>query len=345
MLIMDIFSNTIVNHYQRRNLLYACLIILVICICEIFTTILNGAPVKWRFWHILANFIGFALVPGIYYTLGNSIFPTKKRISDIFLAIWIAYVIFMFVCVIIGTEHGIIYVDKENNYSRGKEFFIFIILYSFGTICFFIENLYISLRFWKKSNLLLITNFLFIIFSTFIQVILPGVQVSWTCIIISVIVYYLYYESLYQQMDTQTYLLNYTSLKTWKKHQKKNVVIVIAELDNYSKLKMNYPREKIYIILRTLSKLFNSYYGSYGRCYRIGSEEFCVVIPDINIDFDKLNKNFFIDIVKYNFETSDIPLVSMGYAEMSPTTELEQALSLADTKKRIFIKERLKYLY
>ena len=108
---------------------------------------------------------------------------------------------------------------------------------------------------------------------------------------------------------------------------------------------MNFSREKINTILQTISKLFNSYYKNYGRCYRIGSEEFCVVIPETNLDFEKLNKSFFIDIVKYNFETSDIPLISIGYAQMSPETELDQALSLADAKKRIFIKERLKFLY
>ncbi|MCR4954728.1 MAG: diguanylate cyclase [Treponema sp.] len=345
MLIIDFIGNTIITPFQKGNLVATCIMILFICISEVFATILDGADVKYRFYHILVNFVGFSFVPGIYYTLMRAMFPKKNKFFNIFLAIWIAFDIFMLVCLFTGTEHGIIYVDKNNNYSRGKEFFFFIIVYSFGTICFFFENLYISLRFWKRTNIMLIIDFLFILFATFVQIIFPGIQVSWTCIIISITMYYLYFESLYQQMDTQTYLLNYTSLKTWKKHQKKTVLIVVAELDNYSKLKINYSRDQINTILETIAKLFHSYYKKYGRCYRIGSEEFCVVIPSTGIDIETLNKEFFIDIVKYNFETADMPLISIGYSEMTPYTDIAQALSLADAKKRIFIKERLKFLY
>ena len=228
MLIIDFIGNTIISPFQKRNLVATCIMILLICISEVFTTILDGTSVKYRFYHILANFVGFSLVPGIYYTLMRAMFPKKNKMFDLFLIIWIVFVIFMLVCLLIGTEHGIFYVDEYNTYFRGREFFLFIIVYSLGTICFFFENLYISLRFWKRTNILLILNFLFILFATFVQIIFPGIQVSWTCIIISILVYYLYFETLYQQMDTQTYLLNYTSLKNWKKHQKKTVVIIIG---------------------------------------------------------------------------------------------------------------------
>ena len=345
MFFIDILGNSICNKYQKTNLVLTCVMLLSICICEIFTTILDGAPVKYRFWHIAANFIGFSLAPGINFTLGRSVFPKSNKRFNFFFIIWMAYILFMLVCVCLGTDHGIICVDEKNNYYRGKEFFLFIILYSCGILFFFAENLYISIRFWKKTNIVLIINFFFVLFATSVQVVFPTVQVSWTCIILSIIHYYLYYESLYQQMDIQTYLLNYTSLKKWKKAQKSPVVIVIAELDNYAKLKMNYTREQITKILVTISKLFNSFYKSYGRCYRIGSEEFAVIINNTEIDIEKLNKAFFIQLVKYNFEMADMPLVSIGYAQMDPETELDQALSLADAKKRVFIKERLSYLY
>lgn len=345
MFAIDIAGNTICNRYQKTNLILVCVMIAIICICEVFTTILDGAPVKWRFWHITANFIGFALTPGINYCLIKSVFPKNNKLFIFLFFIWMAYILFMLVCVCLGTDHGIICVDKNNNYYRGKEFFLFILIYSCGTLLFFVENLYISIRFWKRTNIALIINFFFILFATSVQVIFPTVQVSWTCIILAIIHYYLYYETLYQQMDTQTYLLNYTSLKKWKQSQKKPAVIVVAELDNYAKLKMNYNREQIIVILVTISKLFNNFFKSYGRCYRLGSEEFCVIINNTNLDFDRLNKNFFIQLVKYNFEMADMPLVSMGYAQMDPETELDQALSAADAKKRTFIKERLSYLY
>ena len=146
-------------------------------------------------------------------------------------------------------------------------------------------------------------------------------------------------------VDTQVHFLNFNFLKRWKEFQTKPAVIVVAEFDNYTKLKMKYTHDEIAEALVSISKLLKSYYNSYGRCYRIGSEEFCVVINDIDLDFEKLNKDFFIQLVKYDFGMADMPLVSIGYAKMDPETSLEQALSLADSKKRTFIKERLSYLY
>ena len=345
MFTIDVAGNTICNKFQKSNLLLTCYMLLTICICEIFTTILDGAPVKYRFWHIAANFIGFSLAPGINFTLGRSVFPKNDKRFTFFFVVWMTYILFMLICVCLGTDHGIICVDENNHYHRGKEFFLFIILYASGTFFFFAENLYISVRFWKKTNIVLIINFFFVIFATSVQVIFPTVQVSWTCIIFAIIHYYLYYEALYQQMDIQTYLLNTTALKRWKKLQKKPVIIIVAELDNYAKLKMNYSRDQITKIIITISKLFNSFYKDYGKCYRIGSEEFAVIINDTEIDIEKLNKAFFIKLVKYNFDIADMPLVSIGFAPIDPETKIEQALSEADAKKRDFIKERLSYLY
>jgi GGDEF domain-containing protein len=345
MLIIDFLSNAMINSYQKRNLVAAGIIILVICICEALTAILNGAPVKYRFWHIAANFIAFSLVPGVIFCFGKSVLPKPIKYYNCFYFLWIAYIIFMLVCLLLESEHGIICVNKNNVYHRGKEFFLFIILYGSGTIFFFFENLYVSMRFWKKTDIILIIDFFFLIFGTSIPIIMPHIQVTWTCIIIGIALYYLYYESLFQQLDTQTLLLNYNSLKRWKKGQKKQAVIVTAELDNYAKLKLNYSREQMNTLLTTISRLFNSYYMNYGRCFRIGSDEFAAVIPDTSLDFERLNRNFFISLVKYNFETADLPLVSLGHALMDKEMNLEQALTLADEKKRFFIKERLNYLY
>ena len=90
-----------------------------------------------------------------------------------------------------------------------------------------------------------------------------------------------------------------------------------------------------------ISRNFNDYFKKYGRTFRIESEELCAVIYDRNLDFDAIIKDFFIKYVKSNFTSSEIPLVSLGYALFSPHQDLKKVLSAADMKKRDFIKERL----
>ena len=94
-----------------------------------------------------------------------------------------------------------------------------------------------------------------------------------------------------------------------------------------------------------VSKNFNDFFKKYGTCYRLGSEEFCVIVDNPTLDFDELTKIFFVEYVKSNFKTQELPLLSIGYADISPKQDLYQVLSIADMKKRDFIKERMNYLY
>ena len=94
----------------------------------------------------------------------------------------------------------------------------------------------------------------------------------------------------------------------------------------------------------TFSKLFNKFYKKYGLCYRIGSEEFLATIKDTALNFDELNRKFFIEFIKESFDLQEMPLVTLGYAKVSANSDLDKVLSLTDLKKREFIKKRPEYL-
>ena len=345
MFIIAIVSNNVINHHQRSYFLMACIVSFTIVVLEIVSILVDGAPVKWRWLHLTVSFIGFSILPLVFYSLGKALLPYNNKRMDYFLIVWGVYVGWILFTTLSGNGKGIYYVDAENNYSRGSGFFVHIIFYSFSLVMFVIENVIISIRFWRNRNIVLYINFFFILIGTSVQVFYPDIQVVWVCVIIGIIMYYIYFDDLYQQLDEETYLMNYNSFQKWRRHQKEEVVIVVAEIDNFAKMKLSYDREKIHEIVKEISIMFHDYYKKYGRCYRIGSEEFCVTIRDTKLNFDELNKQFFIDLVKHNFETADMPLVSLGYASLSPKESLNNALTLADSKKRVFIKDRISYLY
>ncbi len=346
LLLLDFLSNKVVTEYQRKNLILAGVMIFLICISEFFANILNGASVKYRLLHILFNLIEFSLFPGIFFYLGASIYPRSLKWYNYFYFVWAAYITFMVVCIFLKTEHGIIVIDENNNYSRGKEIYLFMILIASESLFFFLINIYITMKIWKQCNIMLIIDYIFLFFTFLFRIMFPAIQVTMTCVIISIFAYYLYFEALFQEMDMETYLLDYISLKKWHKiHNKTSVVMVVIEIDNYSKLKLNYSRYEINNMIKEFSKLLLSYYSEYGRCYRVSSEEFAVIISDKNLDFDNINKNFFISIVKSNFELSDLPLASVGYSLLAPKTSLDQCFTQADEKKALFQQERLKYLF
>lgn len=88
----------------------------------------------------------------------------------------------------------------------------------------------------------------------------------------------------------------------------------------------------------TVSKIFYKFYKKYGQCYRIGNEEFLATISDTSLNFDELNRKFFVEFVKENFGLKEMPLVTLGYAKVSSDSDLDKILSLTDLRKRKFIK-------
>lgn len=162
-------------------------------------------------------------------------------------------------------------------------------------------------------------------------------------------VYFIYLDTLYQQLDSQTYLKNQNSFYKSLNNLKNDSVLIVVEIDHFSKLKMNYSREKIDNIILEISNVFRKFYRKYGQCYRIGSEEFYVVVKDTSLDFDNLNKEFFKEFVKETFEMEDMTLISAGWGKLSEKaskdeSELNKTFSEADLKKHEFIKERVNYL-
>lgn len=348
MLIFSIENNSVINKFQKINFLITCSIIFVICVMEVLTIIFNGAALRFRFLHIVSNYFGFALTPLVYMTLGNALLPEfsiEKKHVFFLLGAWFLYSQWLLFMVFANSTLGVFYVDSMNNYSRAKGFFVYWIFYCLGLLYFFIQNIILSLRFWQNNCGILFLNVIFVLAASFVQVVRPDIQVTWLSVIISVSFYFMYHNSLYQQFDIQTYLRNYQSFIKKVTMLKKDAVLVLVEIDNFEKLKLNYNRQKVDSIVVEISRVFSSFYRKYGSLFRLGTEEFCVIAKDISVDFDKINKAFFAEFIKECSKIEEMPFISVGWAKIAPQQDINNVLSLADLKKREFINERPSYLF
>lgn len=351
LLIYLIESSTVISRHQKHQFCVSCFIIFIICIMEVLTIILNGSPVRFKFFHIMANFFGFSLTPLLFLTLGKALLPNPQKHKTInpLIYVWFLYNLWFVISLITKRGYSVFFVDEMNNYSRAKGFFVYIISYALGLLYFLIQNIFLSTQYLQNSNKILFLNFIFILSGTTIQVLFPKIQITWTTVIISMFVYFIYLDTLYQQLDSQTYLKNQNSFYKSLNTLKNDTVLIIIDIEHFSKLKMNYSREKIDNIILEISIIFRKFYRKYGQCYRIGSEEFCVVVKDTSLDFDNLNKEFFKEFVKETFEMEEMPLISAGWGKLFAKTAksesgLNKTLSEADLKKHEFIKNRASYI-
>lgn len=348
MLVVSIESNSVISRFQKKNFVVTCSIIFVICIMEVLTLIFDGTSVRWRFFHIASNYFGFSLTPLVYFTLGNALLPKfsdDKRHVIFGFGAWFLYSAWILLMLLMESDCGVFYVDRMNNYSRAKGFFVYAIFYASGLFYFLVQNIILSLRFWQNNCGILLLNFIFVFTGTTVQIVRPDIQVTWLAVIISISFYFMYHGSLYQQFDTQTHLRNYKSFTKMLEMQKKDAVLIVAEIDNFEKLKLNYNRQKVDSLVVSVSRIFIRFYRKYGSLFRIGSGEFCVIAKDVLLDFDELNKRFFMEFVKECAEIDEMSLVSVGWAKITPQQDINKVLSLADLKKRDFINLRTSYLF
>lgn len=348
MLVVSIESNSVISRFQKKNFVVTCSIIFVICVMEVLSLVFDGASVRWRFFHIASNYFGFTLTPLVYFSLGNALLPkfsVDKKHMFFVLGTWLLYSVWLLLMLLVESNFGVFYVDRMNNYSRAKGFFVYTIFYASGLFYFLVQNIILSLRFWQNNCGILLLNFIFVFTGITVQIVRPDIQVTWLAVIISISFYFMYHASLYQQFDTQTYLRNYKSFIKMLEMQKKDAVLIVVEIDNFEKLKLNYNRQKVDSLVVSVSRIFSRFYRRYGSLFRIGSGEFCVIAKDVLHDFDGLNKRFFIEFVKECAELEEMPFISVGWSKITPQQDINKVLSLADLKKRDFIKQRTSYLF
>ena len=142
-------------------------------------------------------------------------------------------------------------------------------------------------------------------------------------------------------IDNLTELLNQSTYKNRIKHLRKTVMILLLDVDFFKEI--NDINGHVFgdFILSTIGKDIKKIYGQYGYCYRVGGDEFCVILSDFR-KYEKLNNKFFLELEKERKKEPLMPYVSIGCAKHNPKfQDISKSLEEAD-KDLYYWKEVLK---
>mgnify|MGYP000329117949 CR=1 FL=1 len=143
-------------------------------------------------------------------------------------------------------------VSADNIYSRGPHFYIYIVMY-FGAILYLSASTVITAReFQNRSRLLIYPLILFVMAETIIQVALPELHVTWLCVTLLSVLYFIYCSEMWNQLDALTGLLNQNSyLKQTQKIKYNSGVLVVFDVDDFKQINDSYGRcEGVFAWLR-----------------------------------------------------------------------------------------------
>ena len=304
------------NKKQKRGFLLAFALIACISVLEVITIVVDGAPTGCRWLNILSNYLGFGLTPAVALCLVY-VLDKKSIIRRGFKAAVCcegAYLLFLAATL----PYGLVFsVSRENLYARGEYFYIYVAMYYAAMLYLMVATVRTAAAFQNRSRTLIYPLTLFLGAETVIQIALPSLHVTWLCVTLLSVLYYIYCSEMWNQLDALTGLLNQNSyLNRTAEMRRSGEVLVVFDVDDFKQVNDRYGHVKGDICLAEIAACIKKAYARHGYCYRTGGDEFCVLLRDGDREH-ACARDFVRRLDERRKELDFLPTVSFGSAEIS----------------------------
>jgi len=106
-------------------------------------------------------------------------------------------------------------------------------------------------------------------------------------------------------------------------------MLIVMDLDDFKYINDTYGHLEGDKCLRVIAKCLKTAYSDYGNCYRIGGDEFCVLLKDKECEISCKDK-FYRILEKQRTRNSLLPEASYGSALISGEESILDAKARAD---------------
>lgn len=152
---------------------------------------------------------------------------------------------------------------------------------------------------------------------TLIQVVLPQFHVTWLCVTLLSVLYFIYCNEMWNQLDALTGLLNQNSyLRKTGELGCKGSVLVVFDVDDFKQINDSYGHVQGDLCLAEIAECIKKAYANFGYCYRIGGDEFCVLLKSAEKE-DWCKQEFLHQLEEKRRKITFLPTVSYGSASFS----------------------------
>lgn len=103
------------------------------------------------------------------------------------------------------------------------------------------------------------------------------------------------------------------------------------------------------MVLKNVGRSIRDNYAKYGKCFRFGGDEFCVILTKNTDQVKQINQGFYDAMADLRNRESRMPFVSIGYAFYDPENqnvrdcvgEADQMMYLDKEKRKNKNKEKM----
>ena len=135
-----------------------------------------------------------------------------------------------------------------------------------------------SVSSWESGSVMVLLVTVFLANGIAVTLYDNNVEIIWLVVAISAIMLYKFYGDILQQVDGLTELGNRWSFEDHLKRYRGAGVILFFDVDHFKMINDTYGHAVGDKCLCTVAQGLREVYGASGRCFRMGGDEFCVVL-------------------------------------------------------------------
>lgn len=325
--VSDIRTNRLITREDKRAALIACLIITLPMLAEWVSILLDGAPAELRSVHVTAKLLELILAPAIGVAVAFAYGDAKH--PELALTLVAAHAVFQ--CLALGFE-WVFRVDAENGWQRQELFLIYALVFVLSVAYAFSSVVIGGKAYQIGVDAMLVLTLLLVTAGIWIMLVFPRIRITYLCVALSNLLLYIRHYKIMLQVDAVTGLLNRRCYDVNITDMGSRSVIVLLDIDQFKRVNDTYGHSVGDLCLRSVAQELTAVYGRYGLCYRIGGDEFCVVLHDSLEKLPMLNQLFLARIRRLQERDSRMSGVSMGYAYYdAAASNIRDVIQEADT--------------
>ena len=306
-------SNTLDKHTKTLfHLIFSG--IALAAFCEWTGACLQGHA-QTRILHFEVKLIELSIVPCIGVLFGWII---EERSTKRALFLLFVHAILEFISGLTGFIYKI---DVNSVYTHGKFYWIYVIAF----IASIVYAVYILLRNVKRYQYNGIRYYfaiaIFLVVGIIIQSIDSRVKIDYVVLSMTATMLYILTLEMVQQTDGLSQLINRRGYENYINHMDECCCIIFLDIDQFKTVNDVYGHSFGDECIRLTSHAIKDVYMKYGKCFRFGGDEFCVILTKKLSEIEKLNHEFFKTIEVIRKHEKRMPYVSLGYVLYNPKTD------------------------
>lgn len=306
---MDVWTNRLITKEKKRWGVTACVVIGLSSMGECLGVLTNGAAPSLIVLHQMAKLMEYSVAPMIGATVAVA-YGTVKY-PRWMLSVAAGHAVFECVAVWFG---WVFWVDGENLYHRGPLYGIYVVIFALSILVCVVGIIRSGKQHQTGIDSVLVLSVLITVVGIVIQFMNSAARIDFLCISISNYLLYSRFCKIVLQLDAVTGLLNRRCYDTVLGTLDDRAAVVFFDINRFKAINDTYGHAVGDVCLRKVGTLLRQVYGHDGTCYRIGGDEFCVILESRLEQLEEMNAQFSLAVQAAQKTDSRMPDVALGYA-------------------------------